>query len=98
MAPRQHLDESIAHLRKELASGVPLSPADHTLLDRTLAEIAVHLDHHLDHHPDHEHPAPGLAHPLYDELRALAARVEESRPNLSILLGRVIDALSQLGI
>ena len=98
MAPRQHLDESIAHLRKELASGVPLSPADHTLLDRTLAEIAVHLDHHPDHHPDHEHPAPGLAHPLYDELRALAARVEESRPNLSILLGRVIDALSQLGI
>ena len=102
MAPRQHLDESIAHLRKELASGVPLSPADHTLLDRTLAEIAVHLDHnpdhHPDHHPDHEHRAPGLAHPLYDELRALAARVEESRPNLSILLGRVIDALSQLGI
>ncbi len=90
MAPRQHLDESIAHLRKELASGVPLSPADHTLLDRTLAEIAVHLDH--------DHPAPGLAHPIYDELQALAARVEESRPNLSILLGRVIDALSQLGI
>ena len=95
MAPRQHLDESIAHLRKELASGVPLSPADHTLLDRTLAEIAVHLDHE---HPDREHPAPGLAHPIYDELQALAARVEESRPNLSILLGRVIDALSQLGI
>ena len=94
MAPRQHLDESIAHLRKELASGVPLSPADHTLLDRTLAEIAVHLDRH----PDRENPAPGLAHPIYDELRTLAARVEESRPNLSILLGRVIDALSQLGI
>ena len=94
MAPRQHhgqdLDESIAHLRKELASGSPLSPSDRTLLDRTLAEIAVHLED--------EGPAKALAEPIYEELRALAARVEESRPNLSILLGRVIDALSQLGI
>lgn len=94
MAPRQHhgqdLDESIAHLRKELASGVPLSPSDRTLLDRTLAEIAVHLED--------DHPAKAIADPIYEELRALAARVEESRPNLSILLGRVIDALSQLGI
>jgi len=90
MAPRHHLEDSIAHLRKELASGSPLSSADRALLDRTLAEVAVHLDD--------ENPATALAEPLYDELRELAARVEKTRPNLSILLGRIVDALSQLGI
>lgn len=90
MAPRKHLEESITHLRKELASGAPLSSTDRALLDRTLAEVAVHLDD--------ENPATALVEPLYDELRALAARVEQSRPNLSTLLGRIIDALSQLGI
>jgi len=90
MAPHQHLEESIAHLRKELASGAPLSSGDRALLDRTLAEVAVHLDD--------ENPATVLAEPLYDELRELAARVEKTRPNLSIVLGRIVDALSQLGI
>ncbi len=90
MAPRKHLEETIAHLRKEIASGEPLSPDDRTLLDRTLAEVAVHLDD--------ENPATTLAEPLYEELRELAARVEQTRPNLSLVLGRIIDALSQLGI
>ncbi len=98
MTPRQHLgqhvgqslEESIAHLRKELASGSPLHAADRSLLDRTLAEVAVHLDD--------ENPATVLTNPLYDELRELAARMENTRPSLAILLGRIIDALSQLGI
>lgn len=90
MAPHKHLEESIAHLRKELASGETLSAADRSLLDRTLAEVAVHLDD--------ENPATALVEPLYEELRELAARVENTRPNLSTLLGRIIDALSQLGI
>jgi hypothetical protein len=90
MSPRHHLEESIAHLRKELASGDPLSSDDRRLLDRTLAEVAVHLDD--------ENPATVIAEPIYDELRELAARVEKTRPSLSILLGRIIDALSQLGI
>jgi|JI10StandDraft_1071094.scaffolds.fasta_scaffold108003_2 hypothetical protein len=90
MAPRKHLEESIAHLRKELATGETLSTSDRTLLDRTLAEVAVHLDD--------ENPATTLAEPLYEELRELAARVEKTRPNLSLVLGRIVDALSQLGI
>ena len=90
MAPRQHLEETIAHLRQELASGAPLSKADRALLDRTLSEIAVHLGD--------ENPATVLAGPLYDELRQLAVGLEKSRPNLSILVGRIVDALSQLGI
>jgi len=90
MAPKKHLEESIAHLRKELATGETLSSSDRTLLDRTLAEVAVHLDD--------ENPATALAEPLYEELRELAARVEQTRPNLSLVLGRIVDALSQLGI
>lgn len=90
MAPRKHLEESIAHLRKELATGETLSSSDRTLLNRTLAEVAVHLDD--------ENPATTLAEPLYEELRELAARVEKTRPNLSLVLGRIVDALSQLGI
>ena len=90
MAPRKNLEESIVHLRRELASGAPLSEADRALLDRTLAEVKVHLDD--------ENPATTLAEPLYEELRELAARVENTRPNLSLMLGRIIDALSQLGI
>jgi hypothetical protein len=90
MPPRHQLEETVAHLRKELASGAPLSDADRKLLDRTLAEVAVHLDD--------ENPATVLTEPIDEELRELAARVEKTRPNLSILLGRIIDALSQLGI
>lgn len=90
MAPRHQLEETVVHLRKELASGAPLSAADRELLDRTLAEVAVHLDD--------ENPATVLTEPIDEELRELAARVEKTRPNLSILLGRIIDALSQLGI
>jgi len=90
MAPRRQLEDSIAHLRKELASGATLSADDRALLDRTLAEVAVHLDD--------ENPATVLAEPFYEELQALAARVEKTRPNLSILVGRIVDALSQLGI
>ncbi|MEZ4331623.1 MAG: DUF4404 family protein [Myxococcota bacterium] len=90
MPPHQHLEESIAHLRKELSSGTPLSAQDRELLDRTLAEVSIHLDD--------ENPATVMVEPLYHELRELAARMEQSRPNLSILLGRIVDALSQLGI
>ncbi|HPG24114.1 MAG: DUF4404 family protein [Spirochaetaceae bacterium] len=92
MSPRNQLEESIEHLRQELAEGQPLSAADRALLDRTLAEVASHL----------EAEEPGLAESVaegvYEELQELAERVEHTRPNLSIVLGRIVDALSQLGI
>lgn len=90
MPPRQRLEEAIDHLRHELASGAPLTAADRALLDRTLAEAASRLA---------ADRSPALSPlPLDDELRELAARVEKTRPNLSILLGRIVDALAQLGI
>ena len=86
----RHLEESIAHLRDELADGEPLSAEDRALLDRTLADVAVLLD------AEEDDPAFGGA--FYDELREVAVRMDQARPNLSAIVGRIVDALGQLGI
>ena len=83
------LEESVAHLREELADGHPLTDDERRLLDRTLADVAQMLDDEQDD-PDFEGA-------IYDELRTLAVRIEEKRPNLSIVIGRIVDALAQLG-
>jgi hypothetical protein len=90
MAPREKLEESIRHLRGELADGDPLSPEDRALLDRTLEEVAQRLD-------EDEHDF-SLTDSVYEELQELSARIERPRPTLSVLLGRIVDSLSQLGI
>ena len=90
MAPRRQLEESIRHIRSELADGDPLSSEDRALLDRTLAEVATRLDDDDDDF--------SITDSVNEELQELAARIEGTRPNLSILLGRIIDSLSQLGI
>ena len=90
MAPRRHLEESIQHLRSELADGEPLSEADRALLDRTLAEVATRLEAEDDDF--------SLTDSVYEELQELSARIERSRPTLAVVLGRIIDSLSQLGI
>lgn len=90
MAPRNQLEESIAHLRDELADGDPLSNEDRALLDRTLADVQTLLDE------EEEDPTFGGA--FYDELREVAVRLEQARPNLANIVGRIVDTLSQLGI
>ena len=90
MAPRQTLEESIAHLRQELADGEPLTPQDRTLLEQTLADVAQVLDEEQDD--------PSIADPIYEALQDLAERIERSHPTLSLVVGRITDSLSQLGI
>lgn len=90
MAPRRALEESVAHLRNELADGEPLSEEDRELLGRTLADVAVLLDE--------EQEDPSFSDAIYEELRELAERIESSRPTLSVVLGRIVDSLSRLGI
>ena len=89
MAPRKQLEESIDHLRRELADGEPLTAEDRALLERTLEEVASEFDE--------SHDEPSITDSLYGELQDLAERVEKTRPNLSVLLGRIVDSLSQLG-
>ena len=90
MAPRKQLEESIAHLREEIAEGEPLTSEDLALLDRTLSDVATLLDE--------EQEDPSFSDSIYEELQGLAERMEKGRPTLSVVVGRIVDALSQLGI
>lgn len=90
MAPRRTLEKSIEHLRGELADGEPLTPEDRALLDRTLSEVAERLESEDDDF--------SLTESVDEELQKLSARLEQSHPNLSLIVGRILDSLSQLGI
>lgn len=90
MSTVRELEDSIHHIRKELADGEPLSAADRQQLDQTLAELEIILDENEEQ--------DSLAEPLYEELLDLSERIEKSRPTLSVLIGRIVDALGQIGI
>jgi hypothetical protein len=90
MAPRQQLQESIDHIREELASGEPLSSEDRKLLENVLGEVSGVIQSDQTEH--------SLAEEFFDDLREMGERFEESHPKLSIVIGRIADALSQLGI
>ena len=89
MPGHDELEESVTHLRAELAEGKPLSAEDRQLLDRTLADVAQMLDEKQDD--------PTFGGGIYEELRELSVRLEEAHPNLSVVIGRIVDSLSQLG-
>ena len=89
METHAKLEESVAHLREELADGHPLTKDERQLLERTLADVAQMLDE--------EQEDPVFGGPIYEELRELAVRLEQTRPNLSIVVGRIVDSLSQIG-
>lgn len=101
--PRQQLRESIRHLREELASGDPLSRDERERLERVLGEVSNVLAG--------EGAGEGAGEPAesdeseeswsgldLDDLSSLVDRFEDTHPNLSVVLGRIADALSQLGI
>lgn len=90
MAPRRTLEKSIAHLRDELADGEPLTAEDRSLLDRTLADVAALLDE--------EQSDPSFSDTIYAELQDLAERIEATHPTLAVVVGRIVDSLSQIGI
>ena len=90
MAPRQQLQESIDHIREELASGEPLTHEDRKLLENVLGEVSGVIQSDQSEH--------SLAEEFFDDLREMGERFEESHPKLPIVIGRIADALSQLGI
>lgn len=97
--PRQQLRESIRHLREELASGDPLSRDERERLERVLGEVSNVLAGEGAGEPaesdESEESWSGLD---LDDLSSLVDRFEDTHPNLSVVLGRIADALSQLGI
>lgn len=90
MAPKDQLRESIEHIREELASGEPLSHEDRTRLENVLGEVSGLLDS--------EEEDSSLTGEFFDDLGEFAARFEETHPRLALVLGRIADSLSQLGI
>jgi hypothetical protein len=88
--PRDSLRQAIEHLRGELASGEPLSKEERSRLDRVLGEVAGILE------PESDDSGPG--EDFIDELRDFTERFEKSHPEVALILGRIMDSLSQLGI
>ena len=90
MAPRKQLQESIDHIREELSTGDPLSPEDRQLLDNVLGEVSGVIQS--------EHEEHSLAEEFFDDLREMGERFEKTHPKLALVIGRIADSLSQLGI
>jgi len=88
--PRDQLRESIAHLQEELSGGEPLSPDDRARLESVLGEVSGILESDDSGEPN----STGI----FDELPSLVERFETTHPKLAVVLGRIADSLSQLGI
>jgi hypothetical protein len=88
--PRNQLRESIHHLQEELSSGEPLSSGDRTELETVLGEVSEILDSE-----DAQASAEGKS---LGDLPTLVERFESTHPKLAVVLGRIADSLSQLGI
>jgi hypothetical protein len=88
--PRDQLRESIHHLQEELSSGEPLSSEDRRQLETVLGEVSGILDS-----TDSDESGRGGS---FDDLPTLVERFETTHPKLAVVLGRIADSLSQLGI
>ncbi|MHA7839630.1 MAG: DUF4404 family protein [bacterium] len=91
MAPQKQLRESIEHLREELASGAPLGREDRALLESVLDRVSDVAEAEA---PEHH----SFAEEFFEDLREMGDRFEESHPRVALVVGRIADALSQLGI
>jgi len=88
--PRNQLRVSIQHLQDELTSGEPLSNEDRAELETVLGEVTEILDSEQS-----EASSEGRS---FGELPTLVERFESTHPKLAVVLGRIADSLSQLGI
>ena len=88
--PRDQLRESIQHLQDELSSGEPLSSEDRSQLETVLGEVSGMLE--SEDVDDTEWTWS------FEDLPTLVERFESTHPKLAVVLGRIADSLSQLGI
>ncbi len=92
MAPLTRLKESVDHLQEQLTGADHLGDEERASLEALLGQVARLLDREegVDDEPDHE--------TLAEQLREATDDFEEAHPVLTHAVGRVIDALSNLGI
>lgn len=92
--PRNQLKNSIKHLQEELADGEPLSKEERAQLESVLGQVAALLEREG---AEVEAPSESDAG-VFGELPSLVERFESTHPKLAVVLGRIADSLSQLGI
>ena len=88
--PRDQLRVSIQHLQEELSSGEPLSGEDRSELETVLGEVSSMLETEVGEESDQEW--------TFGDLPTMVERFEATHPKLAVVLGRIADSLSQLGI
>lgn len=88
--PRQQLDEALAQLQQQLAD------ADHLDRDQiaSLRAMVADIQAALEQEEQEERSEPSLA----ARMREAARHFEDSHPTLTNTVGRVADALAQMGI
>ncbi len=82
------LRNELEHLHRELSEAPSLDPEARALL----AEVAADIERLL------AQDAPESAAPLARRLSAATERFEETHPQLTAVVGRLADALANLGI
>jgi hypothetical protein len=88
--PRDQLRVSIQHLQEELSSGEPLSGEDRSELETVLGKVSSMLETEVGEESDQEW--------TFGDLPTMVERFEATHPKLAVVLGRIADSLSQLGI
>jgi hypothetical protein len=86
--PRRALSDELEHLQRELAETTTLDAETRELLGEMAADIERLL----------AQDESGGAAPLAERLRAATERFEETHPKLTAVVGRLADALANLGI
>jgi hypothetical protein len=86
--PKRALRDELERLQKELSETTTLDPEARELLGEMAADIERLL----------AQDESGGAEPLAERLRAATERFEETHPKLTAVVGRVADALANLGI
>lgn len=96
---KEKIEELLKQLHDELAAADNVDSELGQKLRGTAAEIQSALERQPTSHStsdqDQDHPSQGG---VIDQLRDAAERFEDSHPTLTNTVGRIADALSQLGI
>jgi len=88
----KQLRDKLAELHRELSDTQRVEAGTRDLLEELLADIQHALERNETADPSGEHPS------LSDRAQTLAGELEGSHPAVATAIGRVVDALSNLGI
>lgn len=91
---RERLRETLRELEQELRTAERVDPELRTRIERTIARLRVTLERSSERAETEEDDDHSVVDHLGDAMR----RFEASHPKLSLAVGRVVDALANLGI